>query len=61
MTLTEHIALGQPAHLPFPDCVHCFVTVDRSPCRFRRTESEARGDALLDKAVVLLNDVVQVG
>ena len=61
LTLSEHIALDQPADLPFPDGVHCFVTLDCSAGRFRRTESEARGDALLDEAVVLLNDVVQVG
>jgi hypothetical protein len=52
LALTHDIALRQPADLPFR--IACsLVTVDRSPCRFRRPESEARRNALLDEAMVL--------
>jgi hypothetical protein len=58
LALPYHISLFQPSDLPFPNHMHRLVTFDRPPCAFWRTESEARRDALLDEAMVLLNDVV---
>ena len=56
--LPGHIALRQPPDLPFPDQMHRFVTVDRPQCPFCRPEPQTRRNALLDKSMVLLNDVV---
>ena len=56
--LPEHIALRQPPDLPFPDQMHRLVTVDRPQCPFCRPEPQTRRNALLDKSMVLLNDVV---
>ena len=56
--LPDHIALRQPPDLPFPDQMHRFVTVDRPQCPFCRPEPQTRRHALLDKSMVLLNDVV---
>jgi hypothetical protein len=56
--LPHHIALRQPPDLPFPDQMHRFVTIDRPQCSFCRPEPQTRRNALLDKSMVLLNDVV---
>jgi hypothetical protein len=61
LTLSYRIALGDPADLSFSDFMHRLVTLDRSPCSLRRMEAEACRDSLLDEAMVLLNDVVQMG
>ena len=55
--LPDHIALRQPPYLPFPDQMHRFVTVDRLQCPLCRTEPQTRRYALLDKSMVLLNNV----
>jgi hypothetical protein len=56
--LPIHIALRQPPDLPFPDQMYGFVTIDRPQCSFRRPEPQTRRYSLLDKSMVLLNDVV---
>lgn len=60
LPLRYRIALRDPADLPFPDCMHCLVTLDRSTRAFRRTESKAGRNPLLDESMVLLDDVIQV-
>jgi hypothetical protein len=45
LTLTYRIVLGDPADLPLPDRMHRLVTLDCSPCPFRRTKTEARRQA----------------
>jgi hypothetical protein len=56
--LSDHIALRQPPDLPFPDQMHRFVTIYSLQCPFCRSEPQTRRNALLDKSMVLLNDVV---
>jgi hypothetical protein len=58
LPLPDHIALRQPPDLSFSDQMHRLVTIDRPQGPFRRPEPQTRGNPLLDKSVVLLNDVV---
>ena len=60
LALTYRIALRQPSDLPHPDRMHCLVTIDRYPWRFHRSEFEPRCYLLLDEAMVLHNEVVQI-
>ena len=57
-TLAHRITLWQPPDLSFANRVHRLITFDRSPCCFRRAESEAGYDAFLDEPMVLLDDVI---
>ncbi len=59
LTLTDRVTLRDPADLPFSDCIHRLVTLDRSTRALRRTESEGRRDPLLDEPMVRLDDVIQ--
>ena len=47
-----HIALRQPANLPFSDRMQGLIPFDCSPGPFRRSESDACRDAFLDETVV---------
>jgi len=58
LTLTDRITLRDPPDLPFSDCMHRLVTLDRSTRALRRTESQARRDPLLDESMVLLDNVI---
>ncbi len=45
---------------PLRNCLHRLVTLSRSPRSLRGPNAEARRDPLLDEAMVLLDDVLQV-
>src|SRR5262249_17311317 len=60
LTLSDGIALRDPADLPFSDCMHRLVTIDRPGRSLRRTEAEARRDPLLDESMVLFDNIVSV-
>src|SRR5579863_3157736 len=60
LSLRYRIALGYPADLSFADGMHRLVTLNGSPRSLGGPKTEARRDPLLDKAMVLLDDVVQV-
>jgi len=60
LALTYRIALTNPADLAFADCMHRLVTLDRTPRPLRRAETQARRDPLLDEAMILLDNVVQI-
>jgi hypothetical protein len=61
LALRNSIALGDPADLTFADCMHRLVALDSSARALHRSESEACANPLLDEAMVLLDDVVQIG
>jgi hypothetical protein len=58
LTLAYHIAFCQPTDLPLPDQLPCLVTVNRIQRPFRRPEPQTGHDALLNKPMVLLYDIV---
>ena len=60
LALGYRITLAYAADLPFADCVHRLVTFDRSPRPLHRTETKAGRDPLLDEAMILLDNVVQI-
>ena len=57
LTLTDRIALSDPANLPFSDCMHRLVTFYRPARALRRSEAEARRDPLLDESMVLFDEL----
>jgi hypothetical protein len=50
----------RPTDLTFADCMHRFVALDRSARTLHRSESEARGNPLLDEPMVLLGEVFEI-
>jgi hypothetical protein len=60
LELVLDIMARQPTDLPLPHPVYRLIAVDRSACRAERAESLFGVHALLDIAVVLFNDVVEV-
>jgi len=60
LELALDIMARQPTDLPLPHPVHRLIAVDRSACRAERAQSLFGVHALLDIAVVLFNDVVEV-
>src|SRR5579862_7094007 len=58
LALADYVTFGQPPNLTLPDQVHRLIPFDRPARPFRRPETQARHDALFDKPMVLLNDVV---
>ena len=56
--LPEYITLAHPPHLPFPDHVHGFVSGNRADRSLAGAEPQTGGDALLDEAVVLFQDII---
>ena len=60
LALSHHVPLSQPPNLPLADQMHRFVTLNGAPSSFRRAESQTRGNSLLDKTVVLFDDVVLI-
>jgi hypothetical protein len=61
LALRDRIALSDKADLTLADCMHRLVSIDGSALSLYRSESQARGDVLFYEAMVLLDDVVQVG
>ena len=47
-------------HLPFPEHIHHFIALDRSPRRFKGEEAESWFDEPFEKPVVLLSNGVQI-
>ena len=58
--LANYISLRQPPNLTFSDHVHRLISTYRVYRANHQTKSEASGDPLLDKSMVLLHDIVQI-
>jgi hypothetical protein len=54
------IALWQPPNLPFANHVHCFIALNRALCAIKGTESQTSVDPSLNRAVILLDDVIEI-
>ena len=60
LNLALHVVLPQPANLPLPDHVHRLISLNRSPGRMEFSKALLGVDSAFDRAVILLDDVVQV-
>src|SRR5947209_1371567 len=58
--LAWRLSFLHPSHLSFPDHVHDLISLEGSPCRFKRKEAQSRFDQPFDEAVVLFNEGVHV-
>jgi hypothetical protein len=54
------VSLPHPSDLSLPDHVHDLVSLQRSPCRFHGKEAHPWLGQSFDKAVILLDQVIQV-
>ena len=60
LNLLPNIRTAHPPRLPLPDHVNCLISLDRSPCRVKFTKALLGLHASFDRAMILLQDVVQV-
>ena len=58
--LSLHVPFVHPFDLPFSDQVHRFVSLQRSPRGVEGEETQPRFDQSFDKAVILLDQVVEI-
>ena len=54
------VSFAHPSDLSLANHVHDLIPLKRSPCRFHGKEAQPWLDQPFDKAVVLLNQVIQV-
>ena len=60
LILFVNISVADPPHLPLPDHVHRFVSLDRSPGRLELAKALLGLHSSFDSSMILLQDVVQV-
>src|ERR1700682_4483283 len=60
LNLTPNISSAHPPNLPLPYYIDGFVTLNRSPCRLEFSEALLGVHPAFDRAVILLEDIVQV-
>ena len=60
LKLPDNIVTRKPPDLPFSRHVDCLITVDCAPSRVEGAKALLRIKALLDRAMVLLDDIVQI-
>lgn len=58
--LPQDIPFLHPMYLSFPEHVHDLVSLQCLPCGLKRKEAEPWFDEPLDKAMILLDQVVEV-
>jgi hypothetical protein len=56
----QDVPFPDATHLPLPDHVHHLVSLERSPGRLQRKESQSRFGQPFDEAVILLHQIVEV-
>ena len=54
------VSFAHPSDLPLANHVHDLISLKRSPCRFKGKEAHPWLDQPFDKAMVLLDEVIQV-
>jgi hypothetical protein len=60
LDLTPNVIAPYPPNLPLPDHVHGFIALNRSPGRLEFSEALLGVDPTFNRAMVLLDDVVQI-
>jgi hypothetical protein len=60
LDLTPNVIAPYPPNLPLPDHVHGLIALNRSPGRLEFSEALLGVDPTFNRAMVLLDDVVQV-
>jgi hypothetical protein len=58
--LTDDVPLFYTMHLPFPNHIHDLISLQSSPRRLERKETQPGFDASLDEAMILFDDVVEI-
>jgi hypothetical protein len=58
--LLAAVSFVSPVHLPFPQHVHHLVPLQRSPRRLEGTEPQSWLDEPFDKAMILLDQIVEI-
>jgi hypothetical protein len=58
--LTPDISFLDTVYLPLPHHIHRFVSLERSPCRFKREEAQPWFDQPFDEPMILLYNIVEV-
>src|ERR1700720_1978032 len=60
LNLTSNVSPANPPSLPFPNHVHCLISLNRSPCRLELWKSLLGVHSALDRSMVLFEDIVKV-
>jgi len=60
LNLKPNVSPANPPNLPFPNHVHRFISLNRSPCRQELSKSLLGVHSAFDRSMVLFEDIVKV-